>query len=132
MIGRGEVETAAGPQLHLLVAVKLGAVVGGDGLERVAVGLLETADHLQQALVERGGREVRNLPDQNDAAHALDKGHHRIAPGAVNRVDFPMTELPALLRCLWTLRDVSFPRQTTAPLFGRVPLSVFLCSLPQA
>ena len=52
MIGSGEVELELGLPFDLFVAVKLGAVVGGDSGEATAVLSFEPPDQTEQALYQ--------------------------------------------------------------------------------
>ncbi len=60
MIRTGEVKERLRPRFDLLVVVELRAVVSSDGLERALV----TVDQPDDSPVERGGRPVGQLADQ--------------------------------------------------------------------
>lgn len=61
MIRSGEVEVCVGVRFDVGVLMKLGAVVGGDGLEGLRIAL----DKLDRAAVQRASRTIFKFSDHD-------------------------------------------------------------------
>ena len=88
----GEVDRHVGGGLDRAIAVELGAVVGGDGVE----GSRGVTNELDGSPVERSDGAVSELADQNEAGGALNKRNDAVlCAGADDGINFPVANLAA-------------------------------------
>src|SRR5688572_28368543 len=109
MIRRCKVEGRFRALFDSFVVVELCPIVGSDGLELPLV----TVDEVDDSSVERGGRPIFELADQEHAGLSLDQRDDAIlTAGADDRVDLPVPRLAAPLDHRGTLRDEPFSGQS--------------------
>lgn len=127
MIGRGEVEGDTGGAFDFVIAVELGAVVDGDGLEEASL----LANELNDPAVQLGLGVIRELRDQQAPGRTLDEGHDAMFGAcSADGVHLPMADLtPELDRCR-SFGDVPLSSQAATLLVRAVTLAI-LRSLPE-
>ena len=114
VIESGEVEDDAGGALDVTIAVELGSVVNGDGLEQLTMG----ADELDHAAVGGGNGSIPKLPDEYAARDALDQADDAVAiQGAYDRVHLPVADLATTFNGGRTSGDMPLAGEA-ATLFG--------------
>jgi hypothetical protein len=129
VVGSGEVESSPGHLLDGGVVMELGAIVGGDGVDRSWLGLDQALcpciDLCRPSDGELADGEVSGLPFH----HGQDTGGG--LSGAEERVDFPMSHQGASLGRVGSRGDVPFPGQPSATVVGAVAFSALLSGAPQ-
>src|SRR5690606_35136039 len=111
----------AGRLLDIFVAVKLGTVIDGDGLELTRMCL----DQLNHASVHIDRTPVTKLADQGCAGEALDEGDHAVLVGrADDDVHLPVPGFLTILDAGRPLRNVRLAPKAAAILGGGVALSI--------
>ena len=127
-MGCGEEEANAGGLLDVLIAVKFGAVVGGNRFDAVTEGM----DERDHASVQGFFGSVLELADDEIAGLAFDQGHDAIL-GAVphDGIDFPMADGASRLGDGWPFGDVALAGQAAPAVVGAVALASLLGGLSQ-
>lgn len=129
VVGRRKVEEHVCRLLDLRVVVKLGAVVGGDGLEAILVA----ANQRRHTARHPSGTAIRQLPDHRVARLPLDQRHHTVLHSARNhRVDLPMAHAPTGLHGCRSFRNVALPRESPSAVVAVVTLPSELRRLAKA
>ena len=129
VVGSGEVESSPGRLFDGGVVMELGAIIGGDGMDRSWLGpdqaLCSRTDLCRPSDGELADGEVSGLPFH----HGQRTGGG--LSGAEERVDFPMSHLGASLGRVGSRGDVPFSGQPSATVVGAVAFSAFLSGAPQ-
>lgn len=119
MVRRGEVEHRACAALDLTIAVELGSVVDGDGLEEMAI----RSDELRYAPVGVCNGSRLQLAEQHTSGCTFDESDNAVAiDGTNDRVHLPMANVLTALHCSRTLGNVAFAGESAALLGAGVTL----------
>ncbi len=121
VVGGGEVESRYGCCFDRLVAVELGAVIGGDGVSG-ASSAFDQADGPAVGSLDGTGLE---LSDHDVAALAIDEGEDAVLVGDVtdHGIGFEVADPASVLCTSGSLRKGPFAGQPTAGIVGTVPFS---------
>ena len=93
MVGSSEVDLHSGELFDVTVAMKLCAVVSGDGVEEVRGAV----DDVEETVVESVDGMIAELADENAASDSLNEGQDAMfAAGSCYCIDLPMTDLFAV------------------------------------
>ena len=123
-----EVEGNIRALLDPFVIVELGPVVSRHGREGRGVAADETDD----SSIQRGGRPIPQLPDQEQPTPALDEAHDAVlAAGSHHGIDLPMPGLLPRLDLRRPLGDMALPGQFSTAIVAAVTLSSPLAGAPQ-
>lgn len=128
VVGGAEVEAHIPLLLDLGIAMELGAVIRGEGLEQPWCPL----DDLVQPLVEAVDGAVVELADEGQPGAAFDQADGTVKrAGACDRIDLPVAELLAQLDVLRPFRDMPFAGQASAAVVSAVTFSALLIRAAQ-
>ena len=117
VMGSGEVKPQSDGALDRGVAVELGAVIGGDGVEPVGVALGQ-ADRPVVELLRGAGPE---LADEEVAALALHQAHDAVLiAGPHDGIDLPVPDAPAVEHMRGTIGEVALAGEPAATVIGAV------------
>jgi hypothetical protein len=123
----GEEDLSAESRLQLLGDVKLGAVVRGDGANRMGLPGQDLGGALQCVLAASGGQ----LADARQPAFAFHHRHHTGFAPAVNRVDLPVSDTLAFPDLGRTLRDHLLAREASAAVVSAMALPALFARASQ-
>jgi len=123
----GEEDLSAESHLPLLVDVKLGAVVRGDGANRMGLPGQDLGGALQRVLAASGGQ----LADARQPAFAFHHRHHTGFAPAAYRVDLPVSETLAFPDLGRTLRGHLLAREASAAVVSAIALPALFARASQ-
>jgi len=129
VVGSGEVESSPGHLFDGGVVMELGAIVGGDGVDRSWLGLDQALCPCSDLCRPSDGE----LADGQVSGLAFHHGQYTGGglSGADERVDFPMSHLGASLGRVGSRGDMPFSGQPSATVVGAVAFSALLSGTPQ-
>ena len=119
MVGSGEVEAGAEESLDLLVAMELGSVVGGDGMD----GMRFVRQELDGALGGMVCGGARELADAHQAAFAFDDRDDAGLAATMDCIGFPVAAAGPSLHHGGPLGDEPLARETAAAVVAAVPFA---------
>ena len=122
MVWGGEEEVGAGGRLDRLVAVKLGAVVDGDGADATR----GSSDEFDSAAV--GGVDGTSLEFANDgeAGLTVDEGEEAVRVSTEHGVALEVTDTGAVVCAGRSLRDWAFVGEASPGVIAAVAFAAFL------
>ena len=119
VMGRGKVDLGGKLFFDLFINMELGAVVGGDGLNPVSIGL-EDFDGSVEGVLASGAGE---FADADQAGFSFHDGDNAGFAGAMNRVDLPVADPATSLDNRRTRGNHLFAREPASTIITTVALA---------